>query len=172
MRNQTAERMFGYTIDEAVGRHGTEWIALEDRETVKKNMLSGYEKPYQVTALHKNGTTFPCEIQARIVDYRRPPIRVTTLRDTTERMLAEEALRKSEKRFRDLSEMLPEGVFESNRNLDLTYANQRAFEMLGYSVEDLKAGFFNCLELLSVEDRDRATARIAMRLEGGAIGTR
>jgi hypothetical protein len=31
---------------------------------VKNNMLSGYEESYEVTALRKDGTTFPCEIQA------------------------------------------------------------------------------------------------------------
>ena len=46
-QNPTAERMFGYTHTEAVGRNGVEWIAPEDRDLVKNNILSGYEKPYE-----------------------------------------------------------------------------------------------------------------------------
>jgi PAS domain S-box-containing protein len=64
-QNQAAERIFGYSRAEAIGRQGTEWIAPEDREQVKKNMLSGYEEPYQVTALRKNGTNFPVKYKAR-----------------------------------------------------------------------------------------------------------
>ena len=94
-QNQTAERMFGYTRAEAVGRHGTEWIVPEDREQVKNNMLSGYEKPYEVTALRKDGTTFPCEIQARMVDYQGRSIRIAALRDIAERKKAEEALQQA-----------------------------------------------------------------------------
>ena len=41
-QNQSAERIFSYTRDEAIGRHGTEWILPEYREQVKNNMLSGY----------------------------------------------------------------------------------------------------------------------------------
>ena len=59
--NRTAERMFGYVRDEMVNLHGVEVIVPEDREQVKTNIMSGYEKPYEVTALRKNGTTFPCE---------------------------------------------------------------------------------------------------------------
>ena len=87
-----------------------------------------------------------------------------------ERKQTEEALQNSEERFRNLAEMLPEVVFETNRNLEITYANRRAFELLGYSVEDLKRGL-NGLEMLSPEDRDRAKANIAMRLKGEDPGT-
>ena len=38
-QNLAAEKMFGYTRAEAIGRHGAEWIAPEYREQVKKNML-------------------------------------------------------------------------------------------------------------------------------------
>ena len=94
-QNKTAERIFGYTSAETVGRHGTEWIVPEDREQVNNNMLSGYEKPYEVTALLKDGTTFPCEIQARMTDYQGRSIRITALRDITECKRAEEELRKA-----------------------------------------------------------------------------
>lgn len=94
-QNQTAERMFGYTRAEAVVRHGTKWIVPDDREQVKNNMLSGYEKPYEVTALRKDGTTFPCEIQARMTDYQGRSIRITALRDITDRKRAENEMQKA-----------------------------------------------------------------------------
>ncbi len=82
-QNKTAEKIFGYTHKEAVGKQGTEWIVPEDRDLVINNMLSGYEKPYQVTALRKNGTTFPAEIQARMINFEGRKVRVTALRDIT-----------------------------------------------------------------------------------------
>ena len=88
-QNQTAERMFGYTHTEAVGRPGLEWIAPEDREQVKNNMMSGHENPYQITALRKDGTTFSTEIQGKMINVADRSIRVTTLRDITERKQAE-----------------------------------------------------------------------------------
>jgi PAS domain S-box-containing protein len=88
-QNLTAEKMFGYTAQEAIGRPGTDWIAPGDRDLVMRNMLAGVEPPYRVTALRKDGTTFPCEIQGRMSDYQGRRVRVTALRDITERRLDE-----------------------------------------------------------------------------------
>ena len=101
-QNQTAKKMFGYTRAEAIGRHGTEWIVPKDHEQVKINMASGYEKPYEVTALKKDGDTFSAEIQARMTEYQGRSIRITALRDISDRKQAEEALRQSEEKYRDL----------------------------------------------------------------------
>ena len=59
-------------------------------------MLSGYEKPYEAIALRKDGSTFPTEIQGKMICYQDREIRVTSLCDITDRVLAEEALRKSD----------------------------------------------------------------------------
>ncbi len=112
-QNPAAKRMFGYTHPEAVGRHGTEWIVPEDRERVKNNMLSGYEKPYEVNALRKDGTTFPCEIQARATNCQGRPIRITALRDITERKRTEKALLDSEERYRRIFENLQDVYYET-----------------------------------------------------------
>ena len=84
-QNQRAEEIFGYTSAEALGRPGTDWIAPEARATVKANMMAGYEQPYESLALRKDGTTFPCEIQGKMMRYRGRDIRVTALCDITER---------------------------------------------------------------------------------------
>jgi len=94
-QNLTAEKMFGFTLDEAVGRMGTEWIVPEHRDQVLENMLSGFEDPYQVTALRKDGSTFEAEIQARMYRYKGRDVRVTALRDITELKEAEAKLRKN-----------------------------------------------------------------------------
>ena len=69
-QNLTAETMFGYREDEAIGRSGLEWIAPESRDLVKSNMLHGYTEPYEAIALRKDGTTFPAEIRGRAISYQ------------------------------------------------------------------------------------------------------
>jgi len=93
-QNSTAEKMFGYTLSEAIGRKGTEWIAPEDREMVMNNALSGYEERYEATALRKDGSTFPAEIQGKMMHYKWRTVRVTALSDITERKKAEDKLKK------------------------------------------------------------------------------
>src|SRR5665647_913859 len=53
------------------------------------------------------------------------------------RKRAEEALRESEEKFRDLAQMLPETVFEMNMQGTLTFVNQRTLEVFGYTRQDL-----------------------------------
>ena len=99
-QNLTAEKIFGYTHEEAISRYGTDWIAPEDRAMVMKNMLNGFEEPYEATALKKDGTTFPCILNGKMMHYKGKEVRVTSLTDITERkkMIAslEEALIKAE----------------------------------------------------------------------------
>ena len=91
-QNQTAGKMFGYSLEEAVGRMGTDWIVEADRELVIKKMLSGEERPYEATALRKDGSTFPVEIQARMVQMEDDKsLRITALRDITKRVEAQES---------------------------------------------------------------------------------
>jgi len=89
-QNRTAERMFGYTSEEAIGNPGTDWIVPEDRDMVMKHMLADHTAPYEATALRKDGTTFTAEIQARMIEHEGRQVRVTALRDITERKHLEE----------------------------------------------------------------------------------
>ena len=102
MQNQKAEESFGYTLSEAIGQLGTNWIIREDREVVLKNMMSGNSETYCVTALRKDGTTFPCEIKGNMSYYKGKPIRITSLTDISERVETQKKLVESEKQYRSL----------------------------------------------------------------------
>ncbi len=65
------------------------------------------------------------------------------------------ALRESEIRFRELAEMLPEAVFETDRDLTLTFANRKAAEFFGYVREDLTGGL-RAMDLLVPAERPQA----------------
>ncbi len=66
----------------------------------------------------------------------------------------EKELMKSEEKFRQLTELLPVGVCETDMDFNITYANRQAFEMLQYTEDDLKTGL-NCIELLAPEYRKK-----------------
>ena len=84
---------------------------------------------------------------------------VEIVTDITNRKQAEEALQQSEKKFRDLAELLPQAVFEFDLQGYFTYANRAAFKIFGYSQADLEKGV-NALDVIAPADRERAAVNI------------
>jgi PAS domain S-box-containing protein len=80
----------------------------------------------------------------------------------------EDALRTSEERFRELADLLPQTVFEIDRQGKLTYANRNAFEIFGYTQEDFDKGL-NARQMFVSEDRDRVAENIQAVLNGEKI---
>jgi PAS domain S-box-containing protein len=85
--------------------------------------------------------------------------------ETLRAVRATETLLASEVRFRDMAEMLPESIFETDIEMNLIYANRHAFLSFGYSEEDLIKGL-NCFSLIDPSDVERARKNLVQRLKG------
>lgn len=136
-QNLSAERLFGYTKLEIVGKPATDLIIAEDQEKVKHNILSFRENPYEITAVRKDGTTFPAEIQARVITHEGHKIRVTSIHDITERRRAMEASYKSEQRLAKLAEQGQIITWEVDDQGLITYISPVIEQMLGYHPDEL-----------------------------------
>lgn len=92
------------------------------------------------------------------------------LLDITSRKRAEERLKESERKFRDIAELMPQVIFEIDTKGSVVFVNKQAFEFFGYKEGDLPGGF-NCFEHIAPEDRPRALANLQKVAEGGpAVG--
>jgi PAS domain S-box-containing protein len=89
--------------------------------------------------------------------------------DITERKQVEQKLRESEEKFRELAELLPETIFESDLELNITFVNRNAFDQFGYTRQDFENGL-NGFDILSPEDRERARENVEKKLRGEDIG--
>jgi PAS domain S-box-containing protein len=78
---------------------------------------------------------------------------------------SERALQESEAKFRELADLLPQAVFETDIEGRLTYTNQFGFQTFGYTDEDFQIGL-NALDMLIPEQRDRAGRRIRRNMAG------
>ena len=172
--NKRASEITGYSVEELLKIRMDE-LAHPDEipkliETLKKR-IKGEEIPgqYETAIMHKEGKTVPIEITGAMTFWQSQVADIVIFRDITERKRTEEALRESEKRFRDLSEMLPEIAFETDADMNLSFASKQAFTLFGYSQQEFEDGI-NALDLLVSEDKERAVDNITKRFRGESFG--
>jgi PAS domain S-box-containing protein len=75
--------------------------------------------------------------------------------DITENKKAENKLQESEKKYRDLAELLPQTIFETDLNGNITFVNRVGHQIFGYDPEELVKEV-NMIQILVPEDRARA----------------
>jgi PAS domain S-box-containing protein len=139
--NQKYIEMFGYTSDELSHINGLDMIAPEYRETVMNHITSGYEEPYEVKGLKKDGTVFPIEIQAKASQIDGQAVRIGAIKDLTDQKEMERQIAESEKRYRELYDHSPIALYRTRiSDGKLLECNQALIDLLGYdSKEEFQA---------------------------------
>ena len=100
------------------------------------------KSPVTIRGTHrrKDGSTFPVEVRAGDIVYGGRHLRLALVRDITERLEAEEALRQSELRYRTLVVAAPFGISIIGKNGHYKYLNPKFEEMFGYTLDDIPTG--------------------------------
>ncbi len=159
----------GSTREEVVGRHcyevshginrpcsecGEECLLQEVFETGEKRNCS-HE--------HKRVDGSPVQVDILLSPLKDEDGNVTHVieaaRDITDIFEAQQALQVSETKFRELVDMLPQVVFETDETGNLTFINQVAIKSFGYSEDDLASGL-HATQMIAAKDRDRVADRI------------
>ena len=81
-----------------------------------------------------------------------------------------ESIKESEKRYKELVNLLPQIVFETDKRGNITFANYHAFGILGYTRDDFDKGM-NALKTIAPHDRDKAKESIQKVLSGEELGS-
>ncbi len=142
---------------------------------------------FEIAHMRRDGTVIPIELSSRIIEYKGKPAVLSIARDITERKRMQQELERyskqleemvsertkklseSESRFRELSDLLPQIVFEIGENGNLQFMNRAAFAATGCTEEDFRRGL-NAFQLFASEDHDRAMGDIRRIIAGEMIG--
>jgi PAS domain S-box-containing protein len=93
--NEQMGNILGYRQTELIGMSVSQLVAPESRELVMGKIRSADETPYEHLALRKDGSIFPVEVYGRRIPYKGRMVRITALRDITERKRVEASLRRA-----------------------------------------------------------------------------
>jgi PAS domain S-box-containing protein len=156
--------ILGYSADEFVGRDYSNFIHEDDLLQVKQTLpkLIAEKRGWKGWVLrwrHKDGSYYYLESNAKpiintsgeIIGFRGAD------RDITERRKSEEALRKSEEKFRTLVETTSDWIWEVDEKAIYTYVSPKVRNILGYKPEEIlgKTPF----DLMPHEEASRVTSQ-------------
>lgn len=161
-------KTFGKTEEELLGKHFMPMVHEEDRESTAKARQKVFKYPYtarfEQRALTKSGWRWIAWVDTAILDSEENFVGgIGVGRDVTERVLAEQALRESEEKFRTLAEQSVVGlaIIQDNKTI---YANRKLAEIIEYTYEEILKwtvlDFLNIMhpdnvEFLKEQDRRR-----------------
>ncbi len=144
--NHGAERLFGYTAQEAIGQPVTMLIPpdrLDEEPRILERIRCGEPvKHFDTVRRHKNGTLLDISLTVSpIVDRGGRVVGVSKIsRDITERKQAEAAVRESAERLRFMAESMPQKIFTAKPNGDVDYFNRQWTEFTGLTFDRIKDG--------------------------------
>ncbi|MDM7919431.1 MAG: PAS domain S-box protein, partial [Methanosarcina sp.] len=87
------------------------------------------------------------------------------LSEIEERKEAVKALKRSEQKYRELANSLPQIVFEADEAGNITFANRNAFRAFGYETSDLEKGI-NLFHLVIPADREKMRGNFQKIISG------
>lgn len=134
--NQGLCNITGYTYQELIGANGIDLIAPEFRAMVVEKIQTGYDQPYDVEGIRKDGSRYFLEIHGRNIPLNGRTIRVTEFRDITDRKKAEQKILEQNARLQAVAD-------------DLKRKNEQLEEFTQIVSHNLRSPVGNILTLLN-----------------------
>ncbi|MEW6050620.1 MAG: PAS domain S-box protein [Candidatus Zixiibacteriota bacterium] len=137
--NEQACRMFGYTLDEARGRHFADFVAPEDREIAMSRYQNPDGTPHEYRCLRKDGSVIEVEVRLRALQYRGRLTGIIAAQDISYRRQAERQIEESERCLRAVLEYMPVMMAAMSAEQRVLVWNKECERVTGYTSAEMTA---------------------------------
>lgn len=166
--NKSMIDMLQYDETEIIDKPFLDYVIEEDRQVMidfHKRRMAGedFTSLYRSRLVRKDGKIITVELNARTSNYNDEPAAFIILRDISEREEMEDALRKSEDRFRRMIQSLQEGLFVV-QDEKFIFVNEAIVDILGYTVEEMTGRSF--YDVMPPEDLEHMANLHQERVKG------
>jgi len=136
-----SKQIADYAPEEMIGKRFTKFVPKKElpkyfskiKEMAKGKKIDSFE----TYIIHKNGHLIPVEFSGNMIKIRNKSYIVGVMRSITERRQAEEKLRLSEERFRDIAFSMADWIWEVDKDGRYIFASGKVKEILGYTPEEI-----------------------------------
>jgi PAS domain S-box-containing protein len=171
--SEGVERVIGYNKQDVYGIKHSDLIHHDDKvrvfEHVKQVIKSRGQGSIEFRLRHKDGSLIwvegACRAVSSVPGEADESQTVWIIRDIQDRHCAEERLKESEERLREIAENV-NGVFWLREKDKVLYISPKVEEILGVSVKEFIENPFKVLDYIHPEDRDE----LKMMLEASVTG--
>jgi len=136
---------------------------LQNNHLLRRKNPNNVPGKYPVKIQHFNGSFKEVIVNAAMLPKSKKSI--ISMVDVTEQNRALKQLEESERRFREMNELLPQSVYETDLKGNIIYANKFAIKLFGYTQEEFDKGL-NFSQMLSPESRKKAKENFNTRILG------
>ncbi len=136
--NLTIEKISGYTRSEIIGNSVIDLFVPEKyKHLVQEEIVKNETTPYHIEARKKNGQLIPVEVESRNITINNKRVRVTAIRDLSEKkkyLSEREKIREQYKSayelFRLMADTTPDMIWAKDMEGNFTFANKALCEKL------------------------------------------
>ena len=148
--------VLGFTKPEIIGRTSAElglFVSQSSQDDLAHQLQDrGRVRDVDLKVRTKSGNIIEGVFSGELIENHGEKTFLTVMTDVTGIRKAQEELKKSEKRFRELAELLPQTVFEIDTNRKFTFVNGAGLNLTGYTIEECM-NFSDPLDVVVPEER-------------------